>query len=323
MFSRDPHLRLTGRGEDERSRSWEDPVKVRERSKESWEFEEGEEIAPGRHALALLGGGYRYEVYLAWDDRLHTVVAMKLLRPDRVGDESSLGRFRTEAEALERLQHPVLPRCFGVQLEDPHPHLVLEFLEGPRLSSLIRKQKSLAVEQVIPLALQLCSALHYMGAEGMVHLDVKPKNIIMGAPPRLVDLSIAARLERARKIVGPVGTDAYMAPEQCDEGAHPGIDHRTDMWGLGVSMYEAIVGRLPYPRGDDEAEGGPDRFPQLIAEPGPLPREIPAVLADPVMACLERRPADRPTAAELARTLQPLADVLPRRPQLGRRRPRI
>ena len=297
-------------------------MKVRERSKESWEFEEGAEIVPGRHALALLGGGYRYEVYLAWDERLHTVVALKLLRPDRVDDESSLRRFRTEADALDRLQHPVLPRCFGVELDGPHPHLVLEFLEGPRLSTLIRKQKALAIEQVIPLALQLCSALHYMGAEDMVHLDVKPKNIIMGAPPRLVDLSIAAALERAREIVGPVGTDAYMAPEQCDEETHPGIDYRTDMWGLGVTMYEAIAGRLPYPRGEGDAEGT-DRFPQLVAEVDPLPRDIPAVLTEPVMACLERRPADRPTAAELAATLQPLADVLPRRPRLGRRRPRI
>lgn len=300
----------------------EDVVKVRARSKESWGFDEGEEVVPGRHALALLGGGHRYEVYLAWDERLHTVVAMKILRPDRVGDERSLHRFRTEAEALARLQHPVLPRCFGVELEGDHPHLVLEFLEGPRLSSLIRKQKGLAVEQVIPLALQLCSALHYMSSEGMVHLDVKPKNIIMGAPPRLVDLSIAAPLERAREIVGPVGTDPYMAPEQCDEDVHPEIDHRTDMWGLGASLYEAIAGRLPYPRGDGDADG-PDRFPQLIAQVDPLPRDIPAVLAEPVMACLEPRPADRPTATELAQTLQPLADVLPRRPRLGRRRPRI
>lgn len=295
---------------------------VRERTKESWGFEEGQEIAPGRHALAPLGGGWKYEVYLAWDERLLTVVAVKLLRPDRLGDRRSMERFRIEADALLTLQHPVLPRCFGVDLDGEHPHLVLEFMEGPRLSSLIRKQRALAVEQVIPLGLQLCSAIHYMGVEGFVHLDVKPKNVIMGAPPRLLDLSIAASLERARQMEGPVGTDAYMAPEQCDEGTHPRIELRTDVWGLGVTLYEAIAGRLPYPRGEEHAEGS-DRFPQLEVEPEPLPREIPPVLADPIMACLRWDPRDRPSPAELAEDLQPLADALPRTPRLGRRRPRL
>ncbi|HEX6261540.1 MAG TPA: serine/threonine-protein kinase [Actinomycetota bacterium] len=295
---------------------------VQERTKESWEFEEGQEIAPGLHALDPLGGGWRYEVYLAWDDRLFTVVAAKLLRPDRAGERRAMDRFRVEAEAAQRLQHPVLPRCFGVDLEGEHPHIVLEYMEGPRLSSLIRKQKALAIEQVIPLALQICSALHYMSVERVVHLDVKPKNIIMGAPPRLIDLSIAAPLERAREIEGPIGTDAYMAPEQCEEGPHPRIDYRTDMWGLGVTMYESISGRLPYPRGEEEAAGD-DRFPQIVVEPEPLPREIPSVLADPVMSCLRHDPEERPTAAELAEILQPLADALPRNPRLGRRRPRL
>ncbi|HEX6207891.1 MAG TPA: serine/threonine-protein kinase [Actinomycetota bacterium] len=295
---------------------------MQDRTKESWDFAEGEEIVPGLHALDLLGGGWRYEVYLAWDERLLTVVAVKLLRPDRVGDRRAMERFGVEAEALQRLQHPVLPRCFGVDLDGEHPHLVLELMDGPRLSSLIRKQKALAIEQVIPLGLQLSSALHYMGTEGIVHLDVKPKNVIMGAPPRLIDLSIAAPLERARRIEGPIGTDAYMAPEQCEEGPHPRIEHRTDVWGLGVTLYEAIAGRLPYPRGEEDAEGDA-RFPQLTVEPAPLPREIPSVLTDPVMACIRHDPQERPTAAELAEALQPLADALPRSPRLGRRRPKI
>lgn len=294
-------------------------VEVREGSKRSWGFDEGEEIAPGRHALALLGGGTRYEVYLAWEERLHTVVAVKLLRPNRL---DALARFRDESEALSLLQHPVLPRCFDADLEGECPHVVLEFLEGPRLSSLIRRQKALAVEQVLPLALQLSSALHYMSTEGMVHLDVKPQNVIMGAPPRLVDLSIAARLDRARRIAGPVGTDAYMAPEQGNDGEHPALDFRTDVWGLGVTLYEAIAGRLPYPRGDEDGSGS-DRFPQLVVEPEPLPREIPEILADPVMSCLRWDPGERPSAAVLAAALQPLADALPRSPRLGRRRPRI
>jgi eukaryotic-like serine/threonine-protein kinase len=297
---------------------------VEERTRSEWRFESGEEIVPGRHALQALGGGHRFEVYLVWDEHLHTVVAMKLLRPDRVGDERALRGFRREAEALRRLSHPVLPRSFDTDLDGDRPYLVLEYLEGPRLSTLIRRHGALAVEQAIPLGLQLGAALHYMHAEGMVHLDVKPKNVIMGAPPRLVDLSIATTVEEAREMEGPIGTDAYMAPEQCGVPDRGTIGPPSDVWGLGVTLHEAITGRLPFPRGSDDQDGPlEERWPQLALDPEPMPREYPPQIADPVGACLEHRPEDRPTIAEVVAGLQPLANLLPRRPRITRRRPRI
>jgi serine/threonine protein kinase len=295
-----------------------------EEGKATWAFEEEAEIAPRRSALRLLGGGRRYEAYLAWDERLFTVVVAKILRPDQVENPRAREELAQEAIALQRLQHPVLPRCFDVVLEGEFPHLALELLEGPRLSTLIRRYGPLALEQVLPLALQLCSALHYMGEEGMAHLDVKPKNVIMGAPPRLIDLSIARTLQEARSTEGPIGTDAYMAPEQCGvEGAgEMGIS--ADMWGLGVTLYESIAGTLPFPRG--EGGGSPrERFPQLVLAPAPLPQEVPREVAGPVLSCLETRPEDRPTAADLAQVLQSLATALPR-PQVLRKlvpRPRL
>src|SRR5918999_3936419 len=107
--------------------------------KGTWELQEGDEIAPGRSVLKLLGGGHDYEVYLVWDDDLFAVMVAKLLRPDRVDDEKALRDLRREAEALEALAHPVLLRGFDAVLEGPYPHVLVEHLEGPTLRRLIRR----------------------------------------------------------------------------------------------------------------------------------------------------------------------------------------
>jgi serine/threonine protein kinase len=287
----------------------------------AWRFEEGDEIAPGLFATKLLGGGSKHEAYLAWDDRLFALVVVKILRPHVVDDASARRQIADEAGALVALQHPVLPRCFGAYADGDRPYLVLEFLEGPRLSTLIRKQGALAMEQALPLAIQLCSALHYMAYEGWVHLDVKPKNVVMGAPPQLIDLSIAVPVDRVGDLSGPIGTDAYMAPEQCGVPDAGRISPATDIWGLGVTVYEGIAGRLPYPRGQAGATG-PDRFPQLVDDPEPLPKDVPESLADPIMWCLARRPDERPAAASLAERLEPLVAVLPKPAIVPRIRPR-
>jgi eukaryotic-like serine/threonine-protein kinase len=287
----------------------------------SWRFGEGEEIVPGRHAVQLLGGGRAHEAYLAWDDRLFSLVVAKILRPHLAEDESARRQIAAEASAFSALQHPVLPRCFDAPIDGTRPHLALEFLEGPRLSTLVRKQGSLAVEQTLPLALQLCSALHYMAWEGWAHLDVKPKNVVMGAPAKLIDLSVARTLEVARRTEGPIGTDAYMAPEQCGVPGGGGIGTAADIWGLGVTVYEAITGHLPFPGGRDDGTLE-TRFPQLGSEPIPFPKDVPPILGNPVLACLRRRPDDRPTAHELAGALEPLVAALPKPAIVPRIRPR-
>ena len=283
---------------------------------DEWRFDEGAEIYPGRYALKLLGGGRRYEAYLAFDEELLNNVVVKILRPSRVKDEHALEGLACELRALRKLNHPVIARGFGGVLKGERPHICVEFLEGPRLSTLIRKFGPLPLEQLIPLAVELCSALHYMHARRMVHLDVKPKNIIMGAPPRLIDLSIARSLRDAAALDTAAGTDAYMAPEQCVPS--PGrVGPPADIWGLGVTLFEAIAAELPFPKGSDD-----DKHPQLKLSPRELDARVPEPIAELIHGCLHGDPRARPTARDLSVWLEPFVAALPRRIVLSRLRPR-
>ena len=151
----------------------------------------------------------------------------------------------------------------------------------------------------------------------MLHLDVKPDNVVMGAPPRLIDLSVARTLAQASRIVGPIGTDAYMAPEQADPAGtripRAPVGPPADVFGLAATLHHAVSGRRPFPR------RGPERFPQLAHDPEQLPRRTPRALCELLQAGLARDPAGRPTAAELAAGLEPLVAALPQRLVLGRR----
>jgi serine/threonine protein kinase len=281
------------------------------RPRPTWGLVEGDAIAPGRTVLRQIGGGRRYEVFLVWDDHRLAVLVAKVLRPDQASDLTALRDLGREAEALAQLAHPVIVRGFDAVTDGNFPHLVTEHLEGPTLRELIDRDGALAPEQVLPLGLHVASALHYMAGEGMVHLDVKPENVVMGAPPRLIDLSVARPVEAARRLRTAVGTDAYMAPEQCDPA--PGaVGPPADVFGLAATLHHAVGGSRPFPR------RGTD-FPQLVHDPQPLPRRAPRRLADLLRAGLARDPGDRPTAAELAAGLEPLVAELPRRMVLGRR----
>jgi serine/threonine protein kinase len=287
--------------------------------KESWGFPEGHEIAPGRTTLKLLGGGNRYEVYLVWDERFFSVMVAKVLRPDLVEEGYALRGLRRETEALEALAHPVLLRGFASHVEGPYPHVLVEHLEGPTLRRLIKKNGALPIEQTLPLGLHVASVIHYMAEEGWVHLDLKPDNLVMGIPPRVIDLSLARTIERAQRLTDYIGTNAYMPPEQCNPRGDVGPP--ADVWGLGATLYHAVAGRLPFrrPRTRDQDAPLEDRFPQLEDEPHAWRRPVPQALSDAILSCLRKDPAERPTAGELAMMLQPLVAELPLKLVLGRR----
>jgi serine/threonine protein kinase len=286
------------------------PWETRERP--TWGLVEGDAIAPGRTVLRALGGGRRYEVFLVWDDHRLAVLVAKVLRPELTDDPVALRELAREGEALARLAHPVLVRGFDVATDGPFPHLLMEHLEGPTLRDLINREGALPLEQVLPLGLYVASALHYLAAERMVHLDIKPDNVVMGAPPRLIDLSVARTIAAALRVRRPVGTDGYMAPEQCDREFGP-VGPAADVFGLAATLHHAVSGERPF------ARDGNQRFPQLERDPAPLPRHVPDELAGLLRAALAREAAARPTAAEFAAGLEPLVAGLPRL-VLGRRR---
>jgi serine/threonine protein kinase len=285
----------------------------------TWGLSEGDEIVPGRWALKPIGGGNRYEVYLVWDDHLQALGVAKLLRPDQVEDEKGLRDLAREAEVLDELAHPVLIRAFDAVLDGERPHVLIEHLEGPSLRRLIKRGGALPLQQALPLAANVAGALQYMANDGYVHLDCKPDNIVMGLPPRLIDLSIARTIERAARSKGPIGTAAYQAPEQCaDPSAPEPMGPPADAWGLGATLFHAIAGRRPFPKGDRGADGAA-RYPQLVEEPGPLPDDLPGSLRELVFDLLQKDPDARPTCGEAIERLEPLIADLPAKMSLSRR----
>ncbi|MPZ92329.1 MAG: protein kinase [Actinobacteria bacterium] len=139
----------------------------------------------------------------------------------------------------------------------------------------------------------------------------------MSGPPRLIDLSIARSVEHAARSGKGVGTDDYMSPEQCDPDRFGPVGPASDIWGLGVSLYQAATGELPFTKGSPD-----ERWPVLHEDVKPFAREVPEAIATPLLACLEKSSPNRPTAADLHDELEPLLTHLPQ-PRLGKLKPRM
>lgn len=276
------------------------------RERGSHNLTEGDEIAPGRSVLKSLGGGSRYEALLVWDEPRFAIMVAKVLRPGAVDEPAALEDLRREAEALHALAHPVIVRGFDAILDGPFPHLLLEHLEGPSLRRLLSREPVLHPQQLLPLALHVAAGLHYMAGAGWVHLDIKPDNLIMGVPPRIIDLSIARTVERAARTTGALGTEGYMAPEQC---GMPGWEERigpaADVFGLCATLWRAATGSRPWPRDRTRPH------PQLDGPPPDPARPLRPDLEELLRAGLARDPADRPSARQLALGFEPLVRDLP------------
>lgn len=281
-------------------------------SHDSWNLAEGESITPELTAMRLLGGGSAYEAYLCFDEVTYAPVVVKVIRPAQVSDSSSLRGLRREVEALAAVNHPVVVRGLRHELEGERPHVVLEHIDGPRLSTLIRRYGPLQEQQYVPLAIDIASALHYLRRLEWVHLDIKPSNVIMGAPARLIDLSVARRLDAAEALTIAIGTDAYMAPEQCDPPSSGTPGPASDVWGLGATLFEAVAGYRPFDDGEARAADPVTRHPQLAQEPRTLPERVPDDVAGVVYAALDKDPAARPLPHQIAEALEPVLTRQPR-----------
>ena len=275
-----------------------------------WHLRQGEAVTPELTAMRLLGGGAAYEAYLAFDEVTYGPVVVKVVRPDQVDDEHTLRGLAGEVETLARVNHPVVVRGLRHQLDGERPHAVLEHVEGPRLSSLLRRHGRLQEQQYLPLAIEVAGALHYFRGVDVVHLDIKPSNVIMGSPARLIDLSVARSRVRAAAS-RRIGTDLYMSPEQADPETHGGPGHEADVWGLAATLFHAVAGYRAFDDGDPDGEKPAERHPQLVQPPRALPDDVHPAVADVLLAALDRNPRRRPLPSELADALEPVVAGLP------------
>jgi len=191
--------------------------------------------------LECLGRGGMGVVYKARQKSLNRLVAIKILAPERKRDARFAGRFAREAELLAQLSHPHIVIIHDFGETGGLYYLVMEFVDGVNLRDLLREGK-LEPKQALAIVPPVCEALQYAHEKGIVHRDIKPENILMDREGRvkIADFGIAALAgdpgERA-------GTPPYMAPEQVD--AKPGVDHRADIYALGVVLYEMLTGERP------------------------------------------------------------------------------
>jgi serine/threonine protein kinase len=241
-----------------------------------------------------LAAGGSAEVWRAVDEQLDRPVAIKRLHPHLFADEASRARLAAEARAAARLSHPVIVGVYDVDATGEAPALVMELVNGESLATRLAREGPLQERAAAELVADLAEALFYSHQQGVIHRDIKPGNVLLDADgrTRLVDFGIAHSLADASArltVTGTVvGTLRAMAPEQLADGP---ITPRTDLYGLGVVLHEALTGQPPYPTGSPLA---------LAAAQQSGPPQMPGV--DPALAavlagCLAYDPADRPLHA--------------------------
>ena len=194
----------------------------------------------------LLGRGGMAEVYLATDLRRRVQVAVKVLREDLAEDPEFVRRFRHEAEALARLDHPNIVRLYEFVQQGATACVVMDYIKGITLRRrLMEAGGPLELEEISDILRQVSAALGYAHSEGIAHRDIKPGNIMLqeGGRVLLTDFGIAKVIETGTVTTMALGTPAYMSPEQIEGLA---VDQRTDIYSLGVMLYEMATGRRPF-----------------------------------------------------------------------------
>ncbi len=262
----------------------------------------------GRYRIEReLGSGGMATVYLAEDLKHHRQVAVKVLRPDLA---ASLGaeRFLREIEIAAKLHHPHILPLYDSGGAGEVLFYVMPLVEGQSLRDRLAKSGALPIEEGVRIIREVADALAYSHQHGVVHRDIKPENILLSSGHALVtDFGVAKAVSEAAsaaELTGTgvtLGTPAYMAPEQAT--ADPGLDHRVDIYALGVMAFELLAGRAPFVGNSQQVLAGHlTRRPESLVG---LRSTIPPALEALVMRCLEKNPADRwQSADEVLRALE-------------------
>ena len=274
----------------------------------------------GRYRLNfLIGRGGMSVVYLARCVETGRHVAIKFLRPELVDRSPYRQRFINEIAAVRRIRHPVIVRMFDLgELEDGRIYLVMEYVSGPSLKRVLERGH-LPLQELLPIASAVAEGLGAAHAQGVIHRDLKPGNILIprlpdrAAPAKIVDFGIA-RIDGFPKITNTaevVGTPLYISPEQAL--GHP-VDHRADVYCFGVLLYEACTGQRMFEGREAQlllkqhVRVTPPRMAERRPDLG-VPKAFDAL----VMRCLEKKPGRRPQSMEeVAAMLEAIASREPR-----------
>ncbi len=266
----------------------------------------------GRHlnnyeVVSLLGEGGMGTVYLALHPIMGRKAAVKVLKPELAKDEALVTRFFNEARAANAIRHPNIIDIIDVGMwpEDNVPYMLMEFLEGESLASRLDRSRPLDIDQAVEIAIQTSSALAAAHSKGIVHRDLKPDNLFLipdemvgsGERVKVLDFGIAKLRDDLRgssmktRTGAIMGTAAYMSPEQC-QGLVERIDHRTDIYALGIILYEMVCGAPPF-----MSEGFGDIIIMHVmkaAEPPHLKNPaVPVEISEAILRALAKEPADR------------------------------
>ncbi|MFZ3331270.1 MAG: serine/threonine-protein kinase [Candidatus Acidiferrales bacterium] len=254
--------------------------------------------------LASAGHGSMGNVYKARDRETGETVALKLLKPEIASDQAMMDRFKNELLFARKITHKNVCRVYEFNRLGGIAYTSMEFVEGESLRSVLNRFGGLPQRKAVDLALQICSGLKEAHAQGIVHRDLKPENVMIDAQGnvKIMDFGIARSMEAGTRLTGSmVGTPAYMAPEQV---AGKPADYRTDIYSLGLMLYEMFTGSPAF-RADNPVAVA---LKQMREEP-PLPREVepnvPVSAERIILKCLEKEPERRfQTVADLESALK-------------------
>jgi len=260
--------------------------------------------------LEEIGAGGMGVVYRARDERHRREVALKVLPTGASADETARKRLQQEALALSQLNHPNICTIYALGEVDAQTYIAMELVKGRPLMEMVRG-KGLAAKTVVRYGAQIADALAHAHERGVVHRDLKSSNVMVTPEGlvKLLDFGLARRrrelrTEEATQTRSPlteagtvIGTVYYMAPEVLERGR---ADARSDIWALGVVLYEMATGRLPF-----EGKTPIAVSTAILREPpAPLPKRVPARLRDVIQRCLAKEPTQRyQTAAEVRAAL--------------------